>query len=140
MNLNKVPVGANPPQEVNVVIEVPLGSEPIKYEIDKASGALMVDRFLYTAMHYPCNYGFIPNTLSDDGDPIDVMVYGNRALTPGCIISVRPIGVLIMEDEAGQELGRPRRAGTGEDQAGQEWGKTTLARARNPELDRPSRR
>jgi inorganic pyrophosphatase len=103
MDLNKVPVGANPPQEVNVVIEVPLGSEPIKYEIDKASGALMVDRFLYTAMHYPCNYGFIPNTLSDDGDPIDVMVYGNRPLTPGCIISVRPIGVLIMEDEAGQD-------------------------------------
>jgi len=103
MNLDKVPVGSNPPDEVNVVIEVPLGSEPIKYELDKDSGALMVDRFLYTAMHYPCNYGFIPNTLSDDGDPIDVMCYGNRALTPGCIISVRPIGVLIMEDEAGQD-------------------------------------
>lgn len=103
MNLDKVPVGSNPPEEVNVVIEVPLGSEPIKYELDKASGALMVDRFLYTAMHYPCNYGFIPNTLSDDGDPIDVMCYGNRALTPGCIISARPIGVLMMEDEAGQD-------------------------------------
>ncbi len=103
MNLDKVPVGKNPPDEVNVVIEVPLGGEPIKYEVDKASGALMVDRFLYTAMHYPCNYGFIPNTLSDDGDPVDVMCYGNRALTPGCIISVRPVGVLMMEDEAGQD-------------------------------------
>lgn len=101
MNLDKVPVGDNPPELVNVVIEVPLGSEPIKYEVDKASGAMMVDRFLYAAMHYPCNYGFIPNTLSDDGDPVDVMCYGNRALVPGCVIAVRPIGVLIMEDEAG---------------------------------------
>lgn len=101
MRLDKVPAGPNPPDEVNVVIEVPLGSEPIKYELDKASGALMVDRYLYTAMHYPCNYGFIPNTLSDDGDPVDVMCYGNRALTPGCIVTVRPVGVLIMEDEAG---------------------------------------
>jgi inorganic pyrophosphatase len=103
MNLDKVTVGINPPDEVNVVIEVPLGGEPIKYEVDKNSGALVVDRFLYTAMHYPCNYGFIPNTLSDDGDPIDVMCYGNRALIPGCIIPVRPIGVLMMEDEAGQD-------------------------------------
>lgn len=103
MNLDKVSVGSNPPEIVNVVIEVPLGSEPIKYEVDKASGAMVVDRFLYAAMHYPCNYGFIPNTLSDDGDPVDVMCYGNRPLIPGCIIAVRPIGVLIMEDEAGQD-------------------------------------
>jgi len=101
MNLDKITAGNNPPEEVNVVIEVPLGGEPIKYEIDKPSGAMFVDRFLYTAMHYPCNYGFIPNTLSDDGDPVDVMVYGNRALVPGAVLGVRPLGVLIMEDEAG---------------------------------------
>jgi inorganic pyrophosphatase len=101
MNLDKISIGLNPPEEVNVVIEVPLGGEPIKYEIDKASGAMFVDRFLYTAMHYPCNYGFIPHTLSDDGDPVDVMVYGNRALVPGAVIGVRPLGVLMMEDEAG---------------------------------------
>jgi len=101
MNLDKITVGENPPEEVNVVIEVPLGGEPIKYEVDKASGAMFVDRFLYTAMHYPCNYGFIPNTLSDDGDPVDVMVYGSRALVPGAVLGVRPVGVLIMEDEAG---------------------------------------
>jgi len=103
MNLDKIPVGEQAPNEVNTVIEVPLGSEPIKYEVDKESGALMVDRFLYTAMHYPCNYGFIPNTLSDDGDPIDVMCYGNRALVPGSVVAVRPVGVLIMEDEAGMD-------------------------------------
>jgi inorganic pyrophosphatase len=101
MNLEKIPVGVNPPAEVNVVIEVPLGGEPIKYEVDKDSGAMFVDRFLYTAMHYPCNYGFIPHTLSDDGDPVDVMVYGNRALVPGAVLGARPLGVLIMEDEAG---------------------------------------
>jgi inorganic pyrophosphatase len=101
MNLDKISVGENPPDEVNVVIEVPLGGEPIKYEVDKASGALFVDRFLYTATHYPCNYGFIPGTLSDDGDPIDVMCYGNRPLVPGAVLAVRPVGVLIMEDEAG---------------------------------------
>jgi inorganic pyrophosphatase len=101
MNLDKISVGTNPPDEVNVIIEVPLGGEPIKYEVDKDSGALFVDRFLYTATHYPCNYGFIPNTLSDDGDPIDVMCYGNRPLVPGAVLAVRPVGVLIMEDEAG---------------------------------------
>ncbi len=78
MDLSKITPGVNPPKDVNVVIEVPLGGEPIKYEIDKASGAMFVDRFLYTAMRYPCNYGFIPGTLADDGDPVDVMVYGNR--------------------------------------------------------------
>ncbi len=101
MDLSKITAGVNPPEEVNVMIEVPLGGEPIKYEIDKASGAMFVDRFLYTATHYPCNYGFIPNTLSDDGDPVDVMVYGSRALVPGAVLGVRPVGVLMMEDEAG---------------------------------------
>jgi inorganic pyrophosphatase len=103
MDLSKITAGRNPPEEVNVVIEVPLGGEPIKYEVDKASGAMFVDRFLYTATHYPCNYGFIPNTLSDDGDPVDVMVYGSRALVPGAVVAARPIGVLVMEDEAGQD-------------------------------------
>lgn len=101
MDLSKIPAGINPPKDVNVVIEVPLGGEPIKYEIDKASGAMFVDRFLYTATRYPCNYGFIPRTLSDDGDPIDVMVYGNRPLVPGAVVGARPVGVLLMEDEAG---------------------------------------
>lgn len=101
MNMNKISVGENPPKDINVIIEVPLGGEPIKYEMDKASGAMMVDRFLYTAMRYPCNYGFIPHTLSDDGDPTDVLVVGNRALMPGCVVRSRPVGVLMMEDEAG---------------------------------------
>jgi inorganic pyrophosphatase len=101
MNLDKITAGDNPPEEINVLIEVPLGGEPIKYEVDKASGAMFVDRFLYTATHYPCNYGFIPNTLSDDGDPVDVMVYGQRALVPGAVVAARPVGVLMMEDEAG---------------------------------------
>ena len=103
MDLNKIPVGENPPTDVNVVIEVPLGGEPIKYEIDKPSGAMFVDRFLYTSMRYPCNYGFVPHTLSLDGDPIDVMVCNTRPLVPGCVINVRPIGVLVMEDDAGQD-------------------------------------
>lgn len=99
--MSKIPAGENPPSDINVIIEVPLGGEPIKYELDKASGAMFVDRFLYTSMRYPCNYGFIPHTLSDDGDPTDVMVYGNRALMPGSVVRARPIGVLMMEDEAG---------------------------------------
>ncbi|MEE4185694.1 MAG: inorganic diphosphatase, partial [Gammaproteobacteria bacterium] len=103
MNIDKIPVGKNAPEEVNVIIEVPLGGQPIKYEVDKKSGALMVDRFLYTAMHYPCNYGFIPNTLSDDGDPVDVMLYTTRALVPGAVVPARPVGVLLMEDEAGMD-------------------------------------
>jgi inorganic pyrophosphatase len=101
MNLEKISIGPNPPDDVHVVIEVPLGGEPIKYEIDKASGAMFVDRFLYTAMRYPCNYGFIPHTLSEDGDPMDVMVVGNRALVPGAVVRSRPVGVLLMEDEQG---------------------------------------
>ena len=101
MDLSRIAVGEDPPKDVNVVIEVPLGGDAIKYEIDKASGAMFVDRFLYTDMRYPCNYGFIPHTLADDGDPVDVMVVGNRPLFPGAVVGVRPIGVLLMEDEAG---------------------------------------
>ncbi len=101
MDMSKIKVGNNPPFDINVIIEVPLGGEPIKYELDKDSGAMFVDRFLYTAMRYPCNYGFTPHTLSDDGDPIDVLVVGQRALLPGCVVRARPIGVLMMEDEAG---------------------------------------
>ncbi|HVY87709.1 MAG TPA: inorganic diphosphatase [Hyphomonadaceae bacterium] len=101
MNISKIPTGQNPPEDVNVIVEVPLGGEPIKYEMDKESGAMFVDRFLYTSMRYPCNYGFIPHTLSLDGDPIDVMVVGNRALTPGCVVRVRPVGVLMMTDDKG---------------------------------------
>ena len=101
MNLSAVSIGRDPPNEVNVVIEVPIGGEPIKYEMDKASGALVVDRFLYTAMRYPGNYGFIPHTLSGDGDPCDVVVANTRAVVPGAVMSCRIVGVLIMEDEAG---------------------------------------
>jgi inorganic pyrophosphatase len=101
MRLDAIPTGANPPHEVNVVVEVPLGGEPIKYELDKASGAMFVDRFLYTAMRYPGNYGFIPHTLSEDGDPCDVLVANTRPIAPGAVIAVRPIGVLRMKDEHG---------------------------------------
>jgi inorganic pyrophosphatase len=101
MNLDAVSIGSNPPYDVNVVIEVPIGGEPIKYEMDKAAGALVVDRFLYTAMRYPGNYGFIPHTLSGDGDPCDVIVANTRAVAPGAIMSCRIVGVLLMEDEAG---------------------------------------
>ncbi|MEM8793100.1 MAG: inorganic diphosphatase [Pseudomonadota bacterium] len=103
MRLDAIPVGSNPPDDVNVIIEVPIGGEPIKYELDKDSGTLFVDRFLYTPMRYPGNYGFVPHTLSDDGDPIDVLVANTRPLVPGCVINVRPIGVLVMEDEKGQD-------------------------------------
>ena len=103
MDLSKIEIGKNAPTDVNVVIEVPLGGEPIKYEIDKPSGAMFVDRFLYTSMRYPCNYGFVPHTLSLDGDPIDVMCIGQRALVPGCVLRARPIGVLLMEDDGGED-------------------------------------
>ncbi|WP_300377184.1 inorganic diphosphatase [Henriciella sp.] len=103
MDISKIVSGQNPPEDVNVLIEVPLGGEPIKYEIDKASGAMFVDRYLYTSMRYPCNYGFIPHTLSLDGDPIDVMVIGQRALVPGAVVRARPIGVLMMEDDGGED-------------------------------------
>ena len=101
MDLSKIAVGVNPPYDLNAVIEIPQGGEPVKYEIDKASGALMVDRFLHTAMFYPANYGFIPHTLADDGDPADIMVVGPTPVVPGAIIRCRPIGALVMEDEAG---------------------------------------
>ncbi|PIR37162.1 MAG: inorganic diphosphatase [Alphaproteobacteria bacterium CG11_big_fil_rev_8_21_14_0_20_39_49] len=103
MDISKIPVGKKAPEEVNVIIEVPLGADPIKYEMDKESGAIFVDRFLHTAMHYPCNYGFIPHTLSDDGDPADVLVVGRRPVIPGAVMPVRPVGVLLMEDESGMD-------------------------------------
>ena len=103
MRIDAVKIGDNPPEDVNVIIEVPIGGEPIKYEMDKEAGTLVVDRFLYTAMRYPGNYGFVPHTLSDDGDPIDVLVCNTRQLVPGCVINVRPIGVLVMEDNAGMD-------------------------------------
>lgn len=103
MDLSKIKTGNNPPDDVNVLIEVPLGGDAIKYEIDKESGAMFVDRFLYTEMRYPCNYGFVPHTLSLDGDPVDVMVVGNRPLVPGCVLRVRPVGVLLMSDDKGQD-------------------------------------
>ncbi|MGI6246185.1 MAG: inorganic diphosphatase [Pseudochelatococcus sp.] len=103
MRLDAIAIGKNPPHDVNVVIEVPIGGEPIKYELDKESGTLFVDRFLYTPMRYPGNYGFIPHTLSGDGDPADVLVVNTRALIPGAVISSRVVGVLIMEDESGQD-------------------------------------
>ena len=103
MIIDAVSIGKNPPEDVNVIIEVPIGGDPIKYEMDKEAGALVVDRFLYTAMHYPGNYGFIPHTLSGDGDPCDVLVANTRAIAPGAIISARPIGVLVMEDNSGED-------------------------------------
>ena len=103
MRIDAIPLGNNPPEDVNVIIEVPVGGEPIKYELDKASGAMFVDRFLYTPMRYPGNYGFVPHTLSDDGDPIDVIVTNTRAIMPGAVMNVRPIGVLLMSDELGND-------------------------------------
>jgi len=103
MRFDKIPAGDNPPDDVNVIIEVPVGGEPIKYEIDKESEALFVDRFLYTPMRYPGNYGFVPHTLSDDGDPIDVVVASTRPVVPGAVMNCRPIGVLQMEDDGGQD-------------------------------------
>jgi inorganic pyrophosphatase len=101
MNIAAISIGDAPPDEVNVIVEVPIGGEPIKYEMDKDAGALFVDRFLYTPMRYPGNYGFIPHTLSDDGDPVDVLVANSRPIVPGAVIKVRPIGVLKMDDEGG---------------------------------------
>jgi inorganic pyrophosphatase len=101
MRIDAVSIGKNPPDEVNVIVEVPVGGEPIKYEMDKEAGTLVVDRFLYTSMRYPGNYGFIPHTLSEDGDPCDVLIANQRGIVPGAIIAVRPVGVLLMTDEAG---------------------------------------
>jgi inorganic pyrophosphatase len=101
MDISKIPVGIKPPQDVNVIIEVPAGGEPVKYEMDKESGALFVDRIIHTAMRYPANYGFIPHTLGDDGDPIDALVVSGVPFMPGCVVRARPVGVLMMEDDKG---------------------------------------
>lgn len=103
MRIDQIAVGRKPPHDVNVIVEVPIGGEPIKYEMDKAAGTLVVDRFLYTSMRYPGNYGFIPHTLSGDGDPCDVLICNTRAIAPGAVISVRPVGVLLMEDNMGMD-------------------------------------
>lgn len=103
MRIEAIPIGNNPPEDVNVIIEVPVGGQPIKYELDKDAGILVVDRFLYTPMSYPGNYGFVPHTLSEDGDPIDVLVCNTRQLIPGCAINCRPIGALMMEDDSGKD-------------------------------------
>jgi inorganic pyrophosphatase len=101
MRIDAISIGDNPPEGVNVIIEVPIGGEPIKYEMHKEAGTLVVDRFLHTPMRYPGNYGFVPHTLSEDGDPIDVLVANTRPIVPGAVINVRPIGVMKMEDNAG---------------------------------------
>jgi inorganic pyrophosphatase len=101
MRLDAIPIGKNPPEDVNVVVEVAIGGEPIKYEMDKEAGTLVVDRFLYTPMRYPGNYGFVPHTLSEDGDPIDVLIANTRPIVPGAVINVRPVGVFKMEDDGG---------------------------------------
>lgn len=104
MNIDKISVGKDAPNQVNVIIEVPMNSSnPVKYEMDKDSGAVFVDRFIATPMYYPCNYGFIPNTLSDDGDPCDVLVVSDFPIVPGAVIEAKPVGVLIMEDEKGMD-------------------------------------
>jgi len=103
MRIEAIKIGENPPADVNVIVEVPVGGQPIKYEMDKDAGTLVVDRFLYTPMTYPGNYGFVPHTKSEDGDPIDVLVCNTRPLVPGCVINVRPIGALMMEDDAGKD-------------------------------------
>lgn len=104
MNLNQIPSGNNLPEDIYVIIEIASNSDPIKYEIDKSSGRIFVDRFLYSPMFYPCNYGYINNTLSEDGDPIDVLVPTPYPLLVGCVINCRPIGMLDMEDESGNDL------------------------------------
>jgi inorganic pyrophosphatase len=101
MRIDAISIGRDVPHEVNVIVEVPVGGEPIKYEMDKEAGTLVVDRFLYTSMRYPGNYGFIPHTLSGDGDPVDVLIANQRGIVPGAIVAVRPVGVLRMQDEAG---------------------------------------
>ena len=103
MDISKISLGENPPHDVNVIVEVPVGTEPVKYELDKDSGALFVDRIMHTSMRYPCNYGFIPHTLADDGDPVDVILGNRTPFMPGAVVRSRPIGVLEMEDEAGMD-------------------------------------
>ena len=104
MSLLNVPAGKSLPDDFNVVIEIPAHAPPVKYEVDKASGALFVDRFMLTAMHYPCNYGYIPQTLSEDGDPVDVLVVTPLPLVHGCVVRCRPVGMLKMTDEAGVDV------------------------------------
>ncbi|MCX8049994.1 MAG: inorganic diphosphatase [Methylohalobius sp.] len=101
MALMKVPSGTNPPYDVNVIIEIPAYSDPVKYEVDKETGALFVDRFMGTAMQYPCNYGYVPHSLSEDGDPLDVLVIAPWRLIPGSVVRCRPVGMLKMTDDAG---------------------------------------
>lgn len=101
MDISKIGIGDNAPEEVNVIIENALGGIPVKYELDKESGAMFVDRFIHTAMHYPGNYGFIPHTLSGDGDPVDVLAVGRAPVMPGAVMLIRPVGVLMMEDDGG---------------------------------------
>ncbi len=101
MRIDLIPAGDNPPESLNVLIEVPIGGEPVKYEFDKASGALFVDRILHTPMRYPANYGFVPHTLGDDGDPLDALVVTRSPIIAGAVIKVRPVGVLLMEDDKG---------------------------------------
>ncbi|HTO40630.1 MAG TPA: inorganic diphosphatase [Rhizomicrobium sp.] len=103
MDVSKISAGRNPPKDINVLIEIPAGGAPVKYEIDKASGSLFVDRFLHTAMYYPSNYGFIPQTLSEDGDPADVMVMAPVPVVSGAVIRCRPVGALVMQDQAGPD-------------------------------------
>jgi inorganic pyrophosphatase len=98
-----VPIGNNPPDEVNVIIENPMGGDPVKYEVDKETGVMFVDRFLHTPMYYPGNYGYIPQTLGGDGDPIDVLVVGHIPVMPGAVLRARPVGVLFMEDDKGMD-------------------------------------
>ena len=101
MRIDRIPTGVNPPHDLNVIIEVPTGGEPVKYEFDKDSGALFVDRILHTPMRYPANYGFVPHTLSPDGDPLDALVIARSPFIAGCVVRARPIGVLNLEDEHG---------------------------------------
>ena len=101
MSFKDIPTGKNAPYDVNVIIENPMGGDPVKYELDKETGVMFVDRFLHTAMRYPGNYGFIPHTLSGDGDPVDVLVISSVAVMPGAVLRSRPVGVLLMEDDAG---------------------------------------
>lgn len=104
MNLDKVTSGRDVPNDVNVIIEIPQHGEPIKYEVDKETGAMFVDRFMSTAMHYPCNYGYIPHTLSEDGDPVDVLVVTPVPLITGVVVRCRPVGMLKMTDESGMDV------------------------------------
>lgn len=103
MNVDNIPAGKSVPDDINVIIEIPQNADPVKYEVDKDSGALLVDRFMFTAMHYPCNYGFVPHTLCGDGDPADVLVVAPFGLVPGSVVRCRPVGVLEMSDEAGED-------------------------------------